>query len=362
MTATPPLDDAVEARQAKSRDRAVRWGRGALVALAALTIVVQSAGLVAVGWALANPRYVTDVVTVWRFEPSAEIAELSQRAGFSERGAFLFAASTPELVPAERFDLLCSRDEPGIGVLGCYTFAESRIYLFDITNDELADLEVVVAAHEMLHAAWDRLSFEQQQLLEAPLEEAFAALGPDHELVERIAAYEAADPRSRVPELYAILGTEIDELPSVLEDHYTEFFDDRQTVVALWGGINAIFVELEQQLTELNTELERLSDEIDDEQRAAEREADRLEDDITAFNARAERPGGYTSQSAFERDRDALLDRQNELNDRIDATNAKIDQYNTLVEQFTELNEQAAALDRDLNIDVELREPTATEG
>lgn len=323
---------------------------------------MQSAGLATAGWALANPRQVTDLVTVWRFEPSAEIADLSARAAFSERGAFLFAASTPELVPAERFDLLCSRDEPGVGVLGCYTFAESRIYLFDITNDELAELEVVVAAHEMLHAAWDRLTVEQQSELKQPLENAFAGLGPEHELVERIATYEAIDPQSRVPELYAILGTEIAQLPAELEQHYSEYFDDRQVVVGLWSGVNAIFVELERQLEQLNTELERLSSEIDDEQRAAEREAERLEADITAFNARADRPGGYTSQSAFERDRDALIDRQNDLNDRIDATNVKIEQYNALVEQFNELNEQAAALDRDLNIDVELREPTATDG
>ena len=69
------------------------------------------------------------------------------------------------------------------------------------------------------------------------------------------------------------------------------------------------------------------------------------------FNARAERPGGYTSQSAFERDRDALLARQNALNAQIDATNATIDAYNALLDEFDALNEQAAALNRSLNID-----------
>ena len=361
MTATPPIGPSIDLdlpRRDARRSRASRFGRGVLVGLAAICIAAQSAGLAGAGWALANPRTVSDVLTVWRFEPSVAVADIAQRAGFSERGAFLFEASTPELVAAERFDVLCSRDEPGVGVLGCYTFAEGRIYLFDITNDELADLEVVVAAHEMLHAAWDRLTEGERAALEEPLEAAFAALGPDHELVERIAAYEDVDPRSRVPELYAILGTEIADLPPELEEHYREFFDDRSVVVALWSGINAIFVALEQQLTELSAELERLSAEIDEEQRQAERDADQLEADITAFNERAARPGGYTSQSAFERDRDELLSRQRALNDRIDATNAKVDEYNALVEEFTTLNEQAAALDRDLNIDVELREPT----
>ena len=55
-------------------------------------------------------------------------------------------------------------------------------------------------------------SAEEQAALVAPLEEAFAAVPAESELVERIAAYEAADPDSRIPELYAIVGTELDRL------------------------------------------------------------------------------------------------------------------------------------------------------
>ena len=333
-------------------------GRGVIVGLAVISIAAQSAVLAGAGWAAANPRLVGDAITVHRFDPPAAISALATEADMSERGRFLFYASLPELVPAESFDLFCSRDEPGIGVLGCFTFADARIYLYDITDDELEPFEVVVAAHEMLHAAWDRLSLDEQQQLEAPLEAAFAALGPDHELVERIASYEAFDAASRVPELYAILGTEIAPLPEILEEHYAEYFDDRSIVVGVWQQIQAIFVELETELERLGAELEALAAQIDAEQRAAERAAGVLEDDISAFNARADRPGGYTSQSAFERDRDALLARQSKLNDQIDATNAKVDTYNALLAEFDALNEQAAALDRSLNIDPQPIETT----
>ena len=337
--------------EAPPRRRAARIGRALLVALAAVSIVAQSAVLAGAGWAAANPRLVGDAITVHRFEPSPAVAGYIDRAAMSERGAFVFLASKPELVPAERFDLYCSRDEPGIGVLGCFTFADARIFIYDITNPELADFEVVVAAHEMLHAAWDRLSADEKAALEEPLESTFAGLGPDHELVDRIASYEAFDPRSRVPELYAILGTEIAELPDELEQHYAEYFDDRRVVVGLWQGIDAIFVELEAELQRLGSELEALVVQIEADQQQAELVAAQLEADIAAFNARADRPGGYTSQSAFQRDRDALIARQADLNARIDATNALIDTYNALLEEFTALNEQAAALNRDLNID-----------
>ena len=328
-----------------------------LIGFAALCIVAQTGVLAAAGWAASNPRLVSDAVTVQRFEPPARITALADAADMSERGRFVFYASVPELVPPESFDLFCSRNEPGIGVLGCFTLAEARIYLYDITDTELEPFEVVVAAHEMLHAAWDRLSLAEQRALDAPLEAAFAELGPEHELVDRIASYEAFNPSSRIPELYAILGTEIAPLSAELELHYAEYFDDRRVVVEIWEQIEAIFVELEQELERLGAEIEALAAQIDAERAATEAQAVELEADIAAFNARAERPGGYTSQSAFERDRDALRDRQAALNARIVANNAVIDTYNSLVAEFGDLNEQAAALNRALNINPQPIEP-----
>lgn len=341
-----------------SRSRASRVGRGILVGLAVVSIVAQSVFLAAAGWAVANPRAVTDAVTVWQYDPTPAIAGYATRAGMSERGRFLFYASTPQVVEGDAFDSLCSRDQPDIGVLGCYTLADGRIYLFDITNPELQAFEVVVAAHEMLHAAWDRMSSAEQAALVEPLEAAFATVDPDDELIERIAAYEDADPSSRIPELYAIIGTELATLPETLEEHYSQFFDDRAAVVEQWREVKTLFLELEAELTRLSTELERLSLEITAEQSAATQAAAVLEADIAAFNARASRPGGYTSQSAFERDRQALVARQDALSASIDATNAKVATYNSLVEEFTALNEEAAALDKDLNIDPQPLETT----
>lgn len=329
------------------------------MALAVIAITLQAGVLAAAGWAVANPRAVTDAVTVWQFEPTPAIAGYAHRAAMSDEGRFVFYASRPQVLSKGAFDTACSRAEPGIGVLGCYTLADGRIHLFDITNVDLQDFEVVVAAHEMLHAAWDRLSPEERSALEGPLEEAFATVEPNSELTERVAAYEAADPTSRIPELYAIVGTELAVLPPVLEEHYARWFDDRTRVVALWQGVASVFEQLEAELARLEAELARLADEITAEQAAAERIARELESAIDAFNERAARPGGYTSQSAFERDRQSLVDRQEALSRTIEATNAKVDAYNALLEQFRTLNAEASALNRDLNIDPQPIEPGA---
>lgn len=356
-SAAAPLGD-VPATVPARRRRAARVGRGIVIGLAAVSIAAQSALLASAGWAVTNPRAVSDAITVWQYDPTPAVSSYATRSAMSERGRFLFYASTPEVVPGDAFDRYCSRDEPDVGVLGCYTLADGRIFLYDITNIDLEAFEVVVAAHEMLHAAWDRLSVEEREALEGPLEEAFASVDPEGELVERVAAYEAVDPTSRIPELYAIVGTELEQIPGELEQHYAKYFDDRGTVVELWQQVEAIFIALESELERLGAELDRLSAEIDAEQTAAEQTAATLEVDIAAFNARASRPGGYTSQSAFERDRQALISRQAALTAAIDATNAKVTAYNALVEEFTALNEEAAALDKDLNIDPQPLEPT----
>jgi hypothetical protein len=340
------------------RSRAQRVGRGILLGLAGVSIVAQVAVIGAVSWAITNPRAVTDAVTVWQFDPTPAIAGYATRSGMSERGRFLFYASTPSVVEGDAFDALCSRDQPDIGVLGCYTLADGRIYLYEITNLELQAFEVVVAAHEMLHAAWDRLSAAEQSALADLLEEAFASVDPDDELVGRIAEYEEFDPASRIPELYAIVGTELAVLPDALEQHYATYFDDRAAVVTQWEQVEAIFLALDAELDRLSAELDRLSTEIDAEQATANEAAAVLEADIAAFNDRASRPGGYTNQSAFERDRQELITRQSALTASIDATNLKVDAYNALVEEFTALNEQAAALDKDLNIDPQPLETT----
>jgi len=186
-----------ETAPAHRRRRRSRVGRGILIGLASLAIGAQLGVIAAGAWAAANPRIVADRVTLLTTDLDATVAAYADRAGLSREGVELLHVSFARIVEPDRFDEFCSRDEPGIGVLGCYTLADGRIYLYDVENAELAALEPVVAAHEMLHAAWDRLTADEQDALAPLLEQAFAALGPQHELVERIAAYEADDPGSR---------------------------------------------------------------------------------------------------------------------------------------------------------------------
>lgn len=325
-------------------------GRAILVGIAVIAIAAQAATLSAVGWAAANPRAVADQWTVARYSPGAAISTLAERAGMSERGRFVFFASRPAVVEGDRFGELCTADEPGIGVLGCFTRPEGRIYLFPIASPELEGLQAVVAAHEMLHAAWDRMDAAEQAALAEPLNAAFADLGPDHELVERIALYEESDPDSRIPELYAILGSEVAELPEVLEAHYAGWFDDRAAVTTLYETSTSVFRELDARLTALQDEIAALGATIDADRAAFTAQSEQLAADIDDFNVRADTEGAFDSVEEFDAERATILERQEALETARIALNDTIDSYNALLVELDALNLEATALNRAINV------------
>lgn len=336
------------ARPRPSRRRSA--GRAALVGVAIVAILAQAAFLGAVGWAAANPRILADQWTVARYSPDATVASLADRAGMSERGRFIFYASTPAVIDGDRFGEFCTAEEPGIGVLGCFTRPEGRIYLFPITSPELEGLQAVVAAHEMLHAVWDRMDIAEQSALADPLEDAFAALGPDHELVERVALYEESDPASRIPELYAILGSEVAALPDVLEAHYAGWFDNRGAVTALYETSTSVFRDLDARLTALQDEIAALGAAIDAERAAFTAASEQLAADIADFNVRADTEGAFDSVEAFDAERATILQRQDEVEAARVALNDSIDEYNRLLADLDALNLEAAALNQAINV------------
>jgi hypothetical protein len=340
-----------------------RVGRGLTVVVAVFALVAQAGAAYGAAWVWQNEPLLKDQLVAHQFEASNEILRYASAAGLSQTGELYFLASLPQIVPSVEFDRYCTRNEPGIGVLGCYTIRDRRIYLFDVTDERLTSVEPVVAAHEMLHAAWARLSVEERNRLAELLEEGFASLPQDHRLRERIASYEADNPASRIPELYAILGTEIRDLPQALEDHYSLYFSDRDRVVSLSDEVYRVFSEVSDELQALATDLESRAAEIEGLRYTWEQTSASLRGDISAFNAdmeafrvRAE-SGGFRTQSEYDQARNALEQRrpgleqrQTKVRDLRTTLQAKIDEYNTLLEELTVLNAEVSELNQGINV------------
>jgi hypothetical protein len=327
-----------------------RVGRAALVVLATAALALQGGAAWGVSWVITNERHLKDQLVAYQFEAPEEILSYARQSGMSPTGELYFMTSLPQIVPVYEFDRYCTRNEPGIGVLGCYTLRDGRIYLYDVTDDRLASIEPVVAAHEMLHSAWARLSGAEQEGLAKLLEEGFATLPSDHQLRDRIASYEADNPASRIPELYSILGTEVAPLPALLEEHYAIYFDDRSKVVALADELYRVFDTVEAELSALAQELESRAAEIEGLRFAYEAEQSNLNAAVLSFNDRASQPGAFPSRSEFESTRNALVERQSRLESMRVSLQTKITEYNERLEELNRLNSEVSELNQGINV------------
>ena len=326
----------------------------ALLALGALAL--QGGAAWGALWVVENQRMIKDQLVAHQFETPENISSYIDQAGLSDQGSLYLRTSLPRVVPAYEFDRYCTRNEPGIGVLGCYTTRDSRIYLYDVTDPRLESIEPVVAAHEMLHAVWFRKTSEERDALAPLLEEAYAALGPDHPLIERMASYEADDPASRLPELYSIIGTEIREIPEALEAHYAEYFANRALVVDLADRVYRVFDTLQAELEQLSNELSSRNAEIEGLRFTYEETSRVLAADIVAFNEKASTPGAFPSKSQFEATRAELVTRQERLESMRITLQTKITEYNDRLEELNTLNDEVSELNQGINVTLEEEE------
>jgi hypothetical protein len=330
-----------------------KTGRALVAVVGASLLIGQVALASGLTWASDNRQGISDRAIAWQFQPDPVIEEIVSAAGLSKEGELYLYASLPEVVPSFEFDLYCSRREPGIGVLGCYRIAEKRIYIYEVTDGRLRPIVPVVTAHEMLHAAWYRFDRGLIDDLSILLEEAFAELPADHRLRERIATYEENDPTSRIPELYAILGTEVAPLPAELEDHYSRFFDDRTKVVGLANEVYRVFDTLTIELERLLADLELRGEVINDSREAYEEKSALFQADLAVYNDRVARYNAgenVPGADRFGEVRDGLLARQSALRAERQAIQALIDEYNELYEQLEVLNRELSELNQGINI------------
>src|SRR5690606_38163618 len=119
-------------------------------------------------------------------------------------GVFYFRATHPEIASADEFNQDCPRQEANSPILGCYS--TGHIYIYDITNDALDGIEEVTAAHELLHAIWDRMSANDQQRIGGLLRSTYATIS-NKELKERMDYYQRNEPGQFENELHSIIGT-----------------------------------------------------------------------------------------------------------------------------------------------------------
>lgn len=291
-------------------------------------------------WFIDEYNYLT-------YHPTDNIATLASRDKLTDTGKRYFYASRPQIDDRTGFTAACGSHEASTAVLGCYT--NQRIYIFDVTDAELNGIEEVTAAHEMLHAAYDRLSPAKRESINKLLLAEAKLLENDPAFSKRIAVYSKLSSSEYVNELHSVIGTEVANPGSELSSYYATYFTDRQAVVSMHTKYESVFANLESAAADLAASLTRQAGVINADSASYNTQAGTLQSDIAAFNERASKRGGFTSQAQFDQARQVLVDRTSAL----DVFRQQIDQaiaaYNADVKKFNSMETHLTTLSNNVN-------------
>ncbi|MBM3209877.1 hypothetical protein FJZ39_00840 [Candidatus Saccharibacteria bacterium] len=286
-----------------------------------------------------------DTIRYYSYQPSAEIEQIVKTAGLVGDGKFYFYTSQPKLQPAKEFNASCAQHEEQSAILGCYNGLTIAIY--DIDDERLSGVKEVTAAHEMLHAAWDRLSADEQKRLSEQLEAVYEQHKTD-KLEERMEYYARTQPGERANELHSILGTELREISPELEQYYAKYFNDRQQVVNLFYQYESVFEEVTNRLQTLSQTLTGQAASINQKTADYNAQAATLMRDIEQFNLRAQR-GEFDSQSQFNAERARLVTRSEALESSRRSLEIEQQAYNATVEEYNQTADESNQLNKILN-------------
>lgn len=315
-----------------------------------LFVISSLALMVAVTLFAVNFGLIKDVIMGLSYHPSAEMNNIRESLGLTSKGARIFNATLPELKEKDEFNQICRDEESENAILGCYR--NDRIYVYDITADELIGVREATSAHELLHAVYHRMSKEEKRELRDALIEVYQ--NNQDSLGEEIDIYEED---KKEEELYVRVGTEIADLPDILEQHFGGIFKDQDTIAGYYQGYIKVFKEIEKKLEELLLKVHNLEADISSKTSKYETDVAALNSDIAEFNSCAKTPNCFTSNWAFNSKRNGLVARSEALSALYDEIDAAIAEYNKLAAEYNENLLHGQALNMTINSSAKINQP-----
>lgn len=272
---------------------------------------------------------VSDWVHLYGYQPPARVSSLASQTTMTSDAKHLFYLNKPLIATKTDFSNHCKNLEKTI-VLGCYHGGQAGIFILEIAdNSELHGVMQVTAAHEMLHAAYDRLSASDKVRVDKLLQQYYDHGLHDQAIKDEVDAYRSNEPGELLNEMHSIFGTEVKTLPAELEQYYGRYFSNRQAVVAQAERYQEAFRSREAAVERYDAQLERLQKQITANEatlRTRATELQRLRAQLSAY-----RDAGKVSQY------NAAVPHYNSLvrsyNSLLETTRAEIEQFNAIVKK-----------------------------
>jgi flagellar hook-associated protein FlgK len=269
------------------------------------------------------------------YQAPAQVSKLASEDKLTPYASHILYVTHPKLEDNPQFSKECPQSEQSI-VLGCYIGgiayfgSSSNLFVKTVSDPRLNGVEEVTLAHEMLHAAYDRMGKDEKDKVNAMLMDYYQHGLTDPRIIETMNSYKKSEPNDLVNEMHSIFGTEIADLPTPLDNYYKKYFSDRASVTAFAANYENEFTSRSNQIKVYDQQLSLSKDKIKQLQ-------DQLSAELTSIES---------DRSAVERSNDSSL--INQYNARVSAYNGGVRSLQVQIANYNDLVDKRNALAAEL--------------
>lgn len=336
MQSTPNEPNLPLPNEPNSQQVPTQPARRSLSIKNALPIIFAFLSFYAAWWVYTNRQQLVDFVRYHSYTPTSEVILLADKTDMTDQARYIFYVSDPKIDDKQAFNAHCSSgDEAHSVVLGCYK--TQNIFVYNVTDQRLQGVKEVTAAHEMLHAMYERLPIDEKIVVNRLIQAELVRLNSPR-LHETAKQYSRENASIVWNEMHSILGTEYRTLSAELEAHYKKYFNDRGKVVALAQAYEGVFNASKERLKVLDEQLANTKNQIE----ANRAQMAQLKEQLNQESARLDqlRTTDVAAYNAAVPDYNALVKSLvASHNSLVAETRSEIKTYNALVE---ERNNEAA--------------------
>jgi len=224
----------------------------------------------------------TDEEFLATYQPQPEIAEIAQKTTMTDKAKAIFYRSDPEFIDTGIFKEYCITNDGIELALACARSttpgkprSSPRIFLLQMDNPEFSDTRFPSAAHELMHLVEKASSDDEKKRLAPLIDNELEKYKEDphvQRITDIIKKSLGDDYQDYLRgEFHSILAVEYADLSPELEEHYAQYFIDRQQLVSLHLD-SALMQKIKQlddwtwQQTQLNSRLSKLRAQLENYQ------------------------------------------------------------------------------------------------
>ena len=244
-------------------------------------VVVVASGAIAA----AERQNIFDWLRLRDYQPPATVQQLASETTMNAYARKFFYVNHPVIDTKASFNKACPNNggEKTV-VLGCYHTGQQGIFILNVSDPHLQGVEQVTAAHEMLHAAYDRLSAGDKKYVDGLLMNYYEHDLHDKRLLATIAAYKQSEPHDVVNEMHSVFGTEVAHLPAPLENYYKRYFTDRQKIAAFAAQYQGAFTSRQRQVEQDDAALSKQKQQITGDEASLQTQLQTITSDQNRLN------------------------------------------------------------------------------